>query len=160
MATTMDNSRDSDSDFEDDVLERFAFLPIQDPVLDQIYQDQKNIMWTISDIDFSSDRSHWEGLDDDTRHYIKFLLSLFAQLDGIVNENLVENFKRETSLFSKDCSKFYAYQEAIEWTHNETYSFLIKTFIRDEQEQMRSLNSIKHFPSIRTIARWAKKWMS
>jgi len=147
-------------DFDDAELERLAFLPIQDPKLDEIYQDQKNIMWTITDIDFSSDRSHWDRLDDDTKHYIKFLLGLFAQLDGIVNENLVENFKKETSAFSKDCSKFYAYQEAIEWTHNETYSFLIKTLIRDEEEQKRSLNSIKHFPAIKAIALWAKSWMS
>lgn len=149
-----------DEDFSDMDLERFAFLPIENPGLDEIYQDQKNIMWTVSDIDFSNDRSHWDRLDEDTQYYIKFLLSLFAQLDGIVNENLVENFKKETSAFSKDCSKFYAYQEAIEWTHNETYSFLIKTFIRDKEEQKRSLNSIKHFPSIRAIARWAKHWMS
>lgn len=158
------SSRNDDADdvldFKDEELERFAFLPIQDPKLDDLYQEQKNMMWTISDIDFSSDRSHWDRMDQDTRHYIKVLLSLFAQLDGIVNENLVKNFKDETSALSKDCSKFYAYQEAIEWTHNETYSFLIKTLIRDEEEQRRSLNSIKHLPGVRDIARWAKSWMS
>jgi ribonucleotide reductase beta subunit family protein with ferritin-like domain len=151
---------DSNLDFDDEELERFAFLPIKDQKLHELYEEQKNMMWTVSDIDFSHDRGHWDRLDNDTRCYIKFLLSLFAQLDGIVNENLVENFKKETGGFSKDCSKFYAYQEAIEWTHNETYSFLINTLIRDEQEQKLSLNSIKHVPAIREIARWAKKWMS
>lgn len=160
MTSEVQKGLDVDLDFDDADLERFAFLPIENPKLDEIYQDQKNMMWTISDIDFSNDRSHWDRLDTETKHYIAFLLSLFAQLDGIVNENLVENFKKETSKFSKDCSKFYAYQEAIEWTHNETYSFLIKTFIRDQEEQRRSLNSIKHFPEIRNIARWAKVWMS
>src|SRR5437868_4302464 len=94
----------SDLDFNDAELERFAFLPIENPKLDDFYQEQKNMMWTISDIDFSNDRGHWDRLDEDTKHYIKFLLSLFAQLDGIVNENLVKNFKDETSAFSKDCS--------------------------------------------------------
>jgi len=146
--------------FSDRDLERFAFLPIENPELDEYYQEQKNVMWTTTDIDFSNDRSQWDKMDPDSQQYVKFLLFLFAQLDGIVNENLVENFKEETGKFSKDCSKFYAYQEAIEWTHNETYSSLIKTFIRDPEEQLRGLNSIKHFPSIRKIAGWAKSWMS
>lgn len=147
-------------DFEDADLERFAFLPIENPELDSFYQEQKNVMWTAQELDYSNDRNHWDALDADSQHYIKFLLFLFAQLDGIVNENLVENFKKETSVFSKDCSKFYAYQEAIEWSHNETYSLLIKTFIRDPEEQKRGLNSVKHFPAIRKIAVWAKSWMS
>lgn len=140
--------------------ERFAFLPIENPGLDIYYQEQKGVMWTAQELDLSSDRGDWDQMDKDSQHYIKFLLFLFAQLDGIVNENLVENFKKETSAFSKDCSKFYAYQEAIEWTHNETYSLLIKTFIRDPKEQTQGLNSIKHFPEIRKIAEWALSWMS
>lgn len=140
-------------------LNRFAFLPIENPGLDKYYQEQKNLMWTVKDIDFANDRFQWDRLDDDTKHYIKFLLSLFAQLDGLVNENLVRNFKVETSEFSKDCAKFYAYQEAIEWTHNETYSFLIKTFIRETAEQNRCLNSIESFPAIRKIAEWSVVWM-
>lgn len=160
MSSSMDSSTVHDLDFKDEELERFAFLPIKDPILDEFYQQQKDAMWTVSDIDFSNDRDHWDKMDDASREYVTFILSLFAQLDGIVNENLVENFKKETGSFSKDCSKFYAYQEAIEWTHNETYSFLIKTLIRGEEEQKRSLNSIKNYPAIREIARWAKTWMS
>ncbi len=117
-------------------------------------------MWTSQEIDYSNDRDQWDSLDDNTKSYIKFILFLFAQLDGIVNENLVNNFKKETCDLSKDCSKFYAYQEAIEWTHNETYSSLIKAFIRDPEEQRRGLNSIKYFPEIRKIAEWTFTWMN
>jgi ribonucleotide reductase beta subunit family protein with ferritin-like domain len=98
-------------------------------------------------------------LDVDTQTYIKFLLFLFAQLDGIVNENLVENFKEETAKYAKECSMFYAIQEAMEWGHNETYSMLIAAFIRDPEERQRGLNSIANFPSIRKVAEWAYMWM-
>lgn len=145
--------------FSEAKLENFAFLPVENPELDKLYQEQKGVMWTAQEIDYSNDRAQWDTLDPNTQSYIKFILFLFAQLDGIVNENLVENFKKETSCMSKDCSKFYAYQEAIEWTHNETYSNLIKAFIRDSEEQKRGLNSIKNYPAIRKIAEWAYQWM-
>jgi ribonucleotide reductase beta subunit family protein with ferritin-like domain len=117
------------------------------------------MFWTAQEIDYSNDRSQFDKCDLVTQKYIKFLLFLFAQLDGIVNENLVENFKRETSSMAKECSMFYAIQEAIEWGHNETYSLLIKTYIRDTEEQTRGLNSIAHYPAIRKIAEWAYRWM-
>jgi len=140
-------------------LTRYAFFPIENPELEKYYHEQKSLMWTETDIDFSTDRADWYKLDDGTKEYIKFLLSLFAQLDGIVNENLVQNFKEETRELAKECGMFYAYQEAIECTHNETYSKLIKTFIGDPEEQLRCLNSIKSFPSIRKIAEWSTTYM-
>lgn len=140
-------------------LTRHAFLPINYPNLEKFYQEQKSIMWVMTDIDFSTDRADWYKQDHNTKEYIKFLLALFAQLDGIVNENLVRNFKEETRDLAKECGYFYAYQEAIECTHNETYSNLIKTFVGDVEEQHKCLNSIKSFPSVRKIAEWSVKFM-
>ena len=148
----MDNSIERD-------FTNLAFLPIKYGELEKFYQEQKKVFWTAQEIDYTDDRSHWDKLDDNSKRYIKFLLFLFAQLDGIVNENLVENFKKETSEFAKECSMFYAIQEAMEWGHNETYSLLINAFIRDPEERARGLNSIKHFPEIKNIADWAFKWM-
>src|SRR5271170_1459090 len=93
-------------------LTRHAFLPISNPGLEKFYQEQKSLMWTLSDLDFATDRADWYRLDDNTKEYIKFLLALFAQLDGIVNENLVKNFKEETRDLAKECGYFYAYQKA------------------------------------------------
>lgn len=136
-----------------------AFLPIKNPFLEKLYQEQKNVFWGANEIDYTHDREHWDRLDEPSKQYIKFLLFLFAQLDGIVNENLTENFKRETSVFAKECSMFYAIQEAQEWGHNETYSLLIKAFIRDPEEQSRGLNSIQHYPAIKKIADWSFAYM-
>lgn len=136
-----------------------SFLPIRNPLLEAFYQEQKNCFWTVSEIDFSNDRTSWDQLDLNTKIYTTFILSLFAQLDGIVIENLVENFERETSVYAKECSMFYAIQNAMEWGHNETYSFLISAFIRDPDEKERCLNSIKNNPSVRKIADWTFNWM-
>ena len=142
-------------------LTRFAFLPIKYEKLKEYYDEQKRVFWTAEEISYKTDRADWDKLgkeDPNAQEYIKFLLYLFAQLDGIVNENLMKNFEEETS-FIKEAGFFYAIQKAVEVTHNETYSMLIKSFVRDLDEQLRGLNSIKHFPEIRKIAEWCWKWM-
>ncbi len=37
----------------------------------------------------------WETLNDDEKHFIKFVLAFFAASDGIVIENLGTNFLKE-----------------------------------------------------------------
>ncbi len=140
---------------------RLAFLPIENPELEKYYQEQKNVFWTAQEIPLTStDREEFDNLDAGTKQYVEFLLFLFSQLDGIVNENLVEHFKKETSVLAKECSMVYAIFEAMEWGHNETYSLLIKTYIRDSERQAIGLDAISHFPAIRAIADWAYQWMT
>lgn len=106
----------------------------------------------------SRDRNDWKTLDDNTKLFIKNILCLFSQLDGIVNENVFRNFQEKTS-FLKEACHFYAMQAANETIHNETYSVLLETFIADPVERAQGLDAIKHFPEIRKIAEWAWEWM-
>lgn len=140
-------------------LTRLSFFPIENPGLEKYYQEQKNVFWTAQEISFTGDREQFESLDENTKRYVKPILFLFAQLDGIINENLVGHFKEETALLAKECSMVYAIFEAMEWGHNETYSTIIKVYIRDPDEQQRGLNAIANFPAIRKIADWAFQWM-
>ena len=42
------------------------------------------------------DVSDWSNkLNDDEKHFVKHVLAFFAASDGIVNENLAENFVNE-----------------------------------------------------------------
>jgi ribonucleotide reductase beta subunit family protein with ferritin-like domain len=116
-------------------------------------------MWTPTEIDYAGDRKEWYKLATDIKTYIVNILALFAQLDGLVNENLISNFKQETRDLAKECGSFYAYQEAIEVTHNETYSNLIKSFVGDPEEQKRCLNSILYYPAVKRIAEWSVSYM-
>ena len=142
----------------DDDYSQYSFFPIKHPNLESFYQRQKAVVWSPQELDYSRDRSDWDILDDGTKTFIKFILFFFAQADGIVNENLITNFKQQTSFF-KEATFFYSAQEYIETIHNETYSILIETFIRDRQEKMRGYNAIKHYPSIKKIADWMFAWM-
>jgi ribonucleoside-diphosphate reductase beta chain len=148
-----DSTHNTTEDFS-----RYSYFPIKYKTLDKFYQDQKDVFWTPSEIDYSKDRSDWDKLDEETKKFVKFILFFFAQADGIVNENLIENFKKETSEY-KEARNFYAAQEFIEVVHNETYSMLIETFIRDAEEKNRAFNAISHYPSIRKLANWMFQWM-
>jgi ribonucleoside-diphosphate reductase subunit M2 len=142
----------------DDDSSRYSFFPIKYHILESFYQKQKSIFWTAQEIDYIGDRGDWDNLDTDTRDFIKFILLFFAQADGIINENLIENFKKETSCY-KEARYFYAAQEFMEVGHNETYSMLIEAFIRDPEEKHKAFNAIKYYPSIKKIADWMFEWM-
>lgn len=137
---------------------KYCFLPMKYKTLEKYYHDQKNAFWTPSEIDMSKDREDWINLDEGTQKFLTFVLSFFAQADGIVIENLIENFQRETNEY-KEANAFYCMQNAIETIHNETYSLMIETFIQDLKERERALNAIDNYPSIRKIAEWMMKWM-
>ena len=44
--------------------------------------------------------------------------------------------------------------------HSETYSLLIDTYIKDENEKNYLLNAIDHVPVIQQKAQWALKWIN
>jgi len=72
---------------------RFVLFPIQHNVIWEMYKKQEASIWTAEELDLSPDLVDWESkLNDDERFFIKHVLAFFAASDGIVNENLAENF--------------------------------------------------------------------
>jgi len=55
---------------------------------------------------------------------------------------------------------FYGYQIMIENIHNEMYSTLIDTYIKDADEKDRLFSAIDTIPCIQKKANWAKKWIT
>jgi ribonucleoside-diphosphate reductase beta chain len=47
----------------------------------------------------------------------------------------------------------------MENVHSETYSLLIDTYVKDEQEKDKLFNAIETFPAIKKKAEWALKWI-
>ena len=86
-------------------------------------------------------------LDPRRRHFISTVLAFFAASDGIVNENLAQNFATEVQWAEARC--FYGFQIAIENIHSEVYSLLIDTYIRDNNEKAKCLNAIETMPCVK-----------
>ncbi|MEM1122539.1 MAG: ribonucleotide-diphosphate reductase subunit beta, partial [Bacteroidota bacterium] len=103
---------------------RFVLFPIEHDDIWQFYKQCEACFWTAEEIDLSADLVDWDAkLNDNERHFIKHVLAFFAASDGIVNENLAENFVSEVQY--TEAKFFYGFQIMMENIHSETYSLLI-----------------------------------
>lgn len=138
--------------------DRFVLFPIQHDDIWQFYKRAEASFWTAEEIDLSPDLVDWENkLNDDERHFIKHVLAFFAASDGIVNENLAENFVAEVQY--TEAKFFYGNQIAMENIHSETYSLLIDTYIKDSADKRNLFNAIETMDCVRKKADWALRWI-
>jgi len=139
-------------------LSRFTVFPIKHENLWAMYKKAQMSNWTAEEIDFSKDMDDWDGLSDNEKHFIKYILAFFAGSDGIVFENINNNFADEIQL--TEARSFYAYQCHNEMVHGETYSKLIDKYIKSSTEKNQLFEAIKTIPCIERKAKWAMKWFS
>jgi ribonucleoside-diphosphate reductase beta chain len=138
--------------------DRFVVFPIKHQDLWEWYKKQEASFWTAEEIDLHQDISDWENkLSEDEKYFIKHILAFFAASDGIVNENLAENFVNEVQY--TEAKFFYGFQIMMENIHSETYSLLIDTYVNDEEEKGVLFKAIENFPAIKKKADWALKWI-
>lgn len=57
-----------------------------------MYKKHLASFWTADEIDLSQDARDWEKLNSNEKHFIKHVLAFFAASDGIVMENLAQQF--------------------------------------------------------------------
>lgn len=139
--------------------DRFVLFPLKYHDIWEQYKTSQHSFWTAEEIDLAGDLVDWNTkLNNDEKHFIKMVLAFFAASDGIVNENLAENFLKEVQYPEAKC--FYGMQIAIENIHSETYSLLIDTYIGDEGEKDKLFHAIDNYPSIMKKAEWALKWIN
>lgn len=137
---------------------RFVIFPIKHHDLWDWYKRSQACFWTAEEIDLSADLKDWEDkLNDDERHFIKHVLAFFAASDGIVNENLAENFVNEVQY--PEAKFFYGFQIMMENIHSETYSLLIDTYIKDTKEKDFLFHAIDNLEPVKKKAEWALRWI-
>lgn len=137
---------------------RFVLFPIQHDDIWAFYKKAEASFWTAEEIDMSADIIDWENkLNENEKHFIKHILAFFAASDGIVNENLAENFLSEVQY--TEAKFFYGFQIAIENIHSETYSLLIDTLIKDSVDKTHLFNAIDTLQCVRKKADWALRWI-
>ena len=137
---------------------RFVLFPIEHNDIWDIYKKAEASFWTAEEIDLHKDASDWENkLTEEERYFIKHILAFFAASDGIVNENLAENFVNEVQY--TEAKFFYGFQIMMENIHSETYSLLIDTYVKDPAERHQLFNEIDNFEAIKKKADWALRWI-
>ncbi len=129
---------------------KFCIFPINDNEVWSLYKKQIGMFWTPEEIDFSKDYKHFENLDNNIQHIIKMILIFFSNTDGLINYNISKNFLE----MDKEIVFNYVYQMFMEQVHNETYSLMIDTLIKDENEKDKIYNSLINYDIIKEINEW------
>lgn len=138
--------------------DRFVIFPIEHQDIWDYYEIELESMWTVKEVDLSKDLDHWNNkLTDNERFFIKNVLAFFAASDGIVNENLAENFLKEVQY--TEAKFFYGFQVMMENIHSHMYSLLIDTYIKDTKERNECFKAIEYMPPVKKKAEWALKWI-
>ena len=136
---------------------RFVLFPIRHDDIWQFYKKAEASFWTAEEIDLQQDLADWKKMNDGERHFISHVLAFFAASDGIVNENLANNFLKEVQYAEAKC--FYGFQIMMENIHSETYSLLIDSYISDPKEKDHLLRAIETIDCVKKKADWALKWI-
>jgi len=136
---------------------RFVIFPIEHNDIWEYYKQHQAAFWTAEEVDLTNDIRDWENLTENEKYFVKNVLSFFAASDGIVNENLAENFYREVQY--PEAKFFYGFQLAMENIHSLMYSLLIDTYIGDPKEKDECFNAIDRLPAVQKKAKWALEWI-
>jgi ribonucleoside-diphosphate reductase beta chain len=139
--------------------DRYTLFPISPSETDlyKLYKKAVASYWTVEEIEFTKDKDDWEKLNESEQFFIKQVLAFFAGSDGIVQENLATRFQRDIQ--SPVARLFYAFQNAMEGVHSETYSLLIDQYVKDPDEKLKYFRAIDTIPCIGKKAEWARKWI-
>ena len=136
---------------------RFVIFPIEHNDIWEFYKQHQAAFWTAEEVDLTNDIRDWENLTENEQYFVKNVLSFFAASDGIVNENLAENFYREVQY--PEAKFFYGFQLAMENIHSLMYSLLIDTYINNPKEKDECFNAIDRLPAVQKKAKWALDWI-
>ena len=147
--------------------DRPSVIPI-DPEFQSIwdmYKKAEASFWTVEELKLTEDSKDWKNLErkfgkeqaDLIKRLIENIFGFFSGADGLVNENLAENFARIIPIPEVKC--FYGFQIAIENIHNEAYGILIQRLIQSRERQLELLNAIHEMPNIAKLYRWARHWI-
>jgi len=132
-------------------------FPLEYPDVWEMYKKSSSSYWVADELNFQQDLVDLERLSKDEKHFINHVLAFFAASDGIVSENLSERFSKDVP--KPEVRAFYAFQNAMEQVHSESYSLLIDTYVKDAREKERLFNAVDNFPAIREKAEWGMKWI-
>jgi len=138
--------------------ERFVLYPIKYKDIYDLYKKQVACFWTAEEVELAKDLEDYAKLTNDEKHFINMILAFFAGADGIVSENLASRFYNDVKI--AEARLFYGFQIAMEGIHQETYSNLIDTYIKNKEEKETLFFAMNAFPCITKKADFCKKYMS
>lgn len=137
---------------------RHVMFPVEYPDIFEMYKKHVSTFWTADELNFQQDLLDLEKLTPNEKYFINHVLAFFAASDGIVSENLGQRFSNDVP--KAEVRAFYAFQNAMEQVHSESYSLLIDSYVKDPVEKNDLFNAVTKFPAIKEKSDWCLKWIA
>ena len=85
-------------------------IPADEEPLFRLYQEAYELFWSPlnSGVDFDHEQKSWKVLSASERDFLMGLLAFFVGSDGVIADNITENFVREFT--SRSILFFFAFQ--------------------------------------------------
>ena len=122
-----------------------------------MYKRQQSCFWTTPEIDMSTDRQVFLKMTPNEQHFFSHILAFFACGDGLVSDNISTNFLQDCQVPVVQCT--YAWQNAMEFIHGETYSQLLDAIVPNSDDKERLFNAIETIPVIKQKIDFGKKYL-
>lgn len=133
--------------------DRYILHPIKYPKVFEMGKKAIASSWTVEELSFDNDLEEFNRMTPEEQFLVREILAFFASADGIVVENLVEQFCSEVQL--PEARYFYSYQSHNEQIHAETYALLLQVYGGDDLPRL--LRATQDSPPVKAKADFAKK---
>ena len=126
--------------------------------LASLVEQARALFWSPREVEreISNDAAGFAALPEGVRQAMRLPMAWFLHADGVVGENIILHFMRETSEVP-ECVSFYTWQAAIEQIHAETYAKQVITCF-SAREQHDLFYAFEHVPSVAAKGAWAKQY--
>lgn len=144
---------------------QYAFYYERNLALDEPRRALAAAHWPASEVKYHQDSEQFQALlrsnkkeDKDMVTFILNFLCLFQQLDGMVIENLFDNFIHELSKY-KEIRDFFVVQQNNELVHSQSYGDQMNACIKSEKERNELVEAdVSKYPAVNKIMRWTQQW--
>lgn len=111
--------------------------------------------WHVNEIkDLVPCREDYKNSSPEVKHFFEILVSMFSQLDAIINEAISSNVP---DIEAYDIVNLYKLIETVEVVHQQAYSLQLETIIDDKEVARKLRDSIQYLDSIKELVQWIKK---
>ncbi len=148
---------DADEDLLDPKNDTGTPLFSRYPKLKELYNKHKGAFWDVGEVRGQMHKDRWDELSDEERQLVSFLLIFFLKVDSIIMENVGCNFQKEVTVFA--AKQFYAYQNAAESIHSDTYALWVETYLKDEAVINALIARVEALPSMKKKKAFCEKYM-
>lgn len=159
-------------------MSKFTYFP-RNTELSKFQDKLDSTFWIAEEVDYGADKHQMNYLENLAKRggkekignsvitseqaknliiFVKNILCLFAQLDGVVIENLLKHFTEEVSDGEKEIEGFYVAQAHNELMHSKSYSMQVENLISSHEERMEIYTASLKYPAVAAITDWTLKW--